>query len=53
MLYLSGALVVGPRLTVTMRAGGSTMIRPVLQSLEHGTLLRWTGRLGLPIWLCP
>jgi hypothetical protein len=49
MLSLAGALVVGQRLTVTMRAGRRTMtFRPVVQALEHGTLLRWTGRLGLP-----
>ena len=49
MLSMSGALCVGQRLTVTMRAGRRTMtFHPTVQALEPGTLLRWRGRLVVP-----
>jgi hypothetical protein len=49
MLSLSGALCVGQRLTVTMRAGKRTMtFHPTVQAFEPGTLLRWRGRLAVP-----
>ena len=44
-----GALRVGQRLTVTIRAGRRTRkFRPVVQAFEDGAVLRWRGRLGLP-----
>ena len=49
MPSLIGALRVGQRLTVTIRAGRRTMkFRPIVQAFEDGAVLRWRGRLGLP-----
>jgi hypothetical protein len=49
MPSLLGALRVGQRLTVTIRAGRRTMkFRPIVATFEDGTLIRWRGRLGLP-----
>ena len=46
---LSGVLRVGQRLRVTIRAGKRIMrFRPVVETFEDGTVLRWRGRLGLP-----
>jgi hypothetical protein len=46
---LVGALRVGQRLTVTIRAGRRTMtFRPIVEALDPGNLLRWQGGLVLP-----
>ena len=46
---LSGRLVPGERLTLTVRPGTRTMtFRPIVLAVEDGTLIRWRGRLGLP-----
>ena len=46
---LLGAPRVGPRLTVTIRAGRRTMrFRPIVATLDEGAVIRWRGRLGLP-----
>jgi hypothetical protein len=49
MPRLSGRLAPGERLTLTVRSGKRTMtFRPTVLTVEHGTLLRWRGRLGVP-----
>jgi hypothetical protein len=46
---LLGALRVGQRLTVTIRAGRRTMtFRPIVTTFDEVAAIRWRGRLGLP-----
>ena len=48
MPRLSGRLVRGERLTLTVRPGTRTMtFRPRVLAVEDGTLIRWRGRLGM------
>ncbi|MGY1837682.1 SRPBCC family protein [Blastococcus sp. SYSU DS0510] len=49
MPRLSGRLVRGERLTLTVRPGKRTMtFRPTVLAFQDGTLIRWRGRLGMP-----
>lgn len=44
-----GAVDLGARLRITMANGGSrTTFRPVITRLEHGRVLEWLGRAGIP-----
>jgi hypothetical protein len=49
MTRLYGRLVVGERLTVTIRPGKHSMtFRPTVLAVEEVALIRWRGRLGVP-----
>ena len=49
MTALSGRLVIGQRLAVSIRPGRRSMtFRPTVLAVDDGTLIRWRGGAGVP-----